>query len=229
MNNMDNVFRRLRKEKNPSEMEDYKIKDLSKDLGIAQPKISELENGRRSASLAELQAYHKHFNVPYEYLLGESQSRYYSNMALSSELGLTGDSIEFLKRTFRLFNDYDYDSSDRITPEGRMLRTINYLLEGWNSILWPIGQYLDSANCDADSVQIQYVPLKNPSGHVDDPDFIKRRFEVNGFNCQIKDQEYEIFCEMYLREINDLLRNQWKIIHDNYKKEHNTNEAPNTH
>lgn len=65
---MDNVFKKLRMEKNPNEMEDYKIKDLSKDIGIAAPKISELETGKRNASLSELKAYHKHFNVPYEYL-----------------------------------------------------------------------------------------------------------------------------------------------------------------
>lgn len=225
---MDNVFRKLRKEKNPNQMEDYKIKDLSKDLGIAAPKISELENGKRSASLSELQAYHKHFNVPYEYLLGESESRYYSNMALSSELGLTGDSIEFLKQTFRLFNGYKHNSSDRVTPEGRTLRTINFLLERWNPVLRLIGQYLDSANSDADSVQIQYVPFKNTSVDCDDPDFIKQRFGVNGFNCEVENQEYEIFCEMYLREINDALRNKWKIIHANYKKEHATKKAPDT-
>lgn len=222
---MDNVFRKLRKEKNPNQMEDYKIKDLSKDLGIAAPKISELENGKRSASLSELQAYHKHFNVPYEYLLGESESRYYSNMALSSELGLTGDSIEFLKETFRLFNGYKYNSSDRVTPEGRILRTINFLLENWNSVLWLIGQYLDSANCDADYVQLQYVPYRHTSTDNDNPDFTKQRFEVNGFNCEVESQKYDVFCDMYLREINDELRKRWKTIHDNYKKEHDTNKV----
>lgn len=50
-------------------MEDYKAKDLAKDLGIPAPKISELENNKRDASLTELKAYHKYFNVPYEYLL----------------------------------------------------------------------------------------------------------------------------------------------------------------
>ena len=61
-----NPFRELRKEKNPSLMEDYKAKDLAKDLGIPAPKISELENNKRDASLTELKAYHKYFNVPYE-------------------------------------------------------------------------------------------------------------------------------------------------------------------
>ena len=32
---MENVFKKLRMEKNPSEMEDFKGKDLAKELGIA--------------------------------------------------------------------------------------------------------------------------------------------------------------------------------------------------
>lgn len=153
-------------ELNPNDMEEYKAKDLSKNLGIAAPKISELEHGR-AVSLSELQAYHKYFNVPYEYLLGESNSRYYENMALSEELGLTGESIEHLKRTNKLFNSYTYNSSDRRTPEGTELRAINFLLETSRSTLFEIGMYLDSAMDDADCVQLQYVKF-NYSDNGDD-------------------------------------------------------------
>ena len=55
----ENRFKKLRMEKNPNIMEDFTAKDLSKEIGIAAPKISELENGRRNASLSELKAYHK--------------------------------------------------------------------------------------------------------------------------------------------------------------------------
>ena len=95
----ENRFKKLRMELNPNDMEEYKAKDLSKDLGIAAPKISELEHGR-AASLSELQAYHKFFNVPYEYLLGENDSRYYEHMTQSDELGLSGQSLEILKRAY---------------------------------------------------------------------------------------------------------------------------------
>lgn len=94
---MENRFRKLRMELNPNDMEEYKAKDLSKDLGIAAPKISELEHGR-AASLSELQAYHKYFNVPYEYLLGENDSRHYENMTASNEIGLNSESIETIKK-----------------------------------------------------------------------------------------------------------------------------------
>ena len=92
---MDNVFRKLRMTKNPSDMEDYKVKDLSTDLGIAAPKISELEHGR-NASLSELQKYHDYFHVPYEYLLGENESPYYEYMVASKELGLSGNAIKVI-------------------------------------------------------------------------------------------------------------------------------------
>lgn len=91
-----NPFRELRKEKNPSLMEDYKAKDLAKDLGIPAPKISEPENNKRDASLTELKAYHKYFNVPYEYLLKENNSRYYEYMQLSTDIGLSGTAIKTL-------------------------------------------------------------------------------------------------------------------------------------
>ena len=93
---MNNVFKSLRMTKNPSEFEDYKIKQLSLDLGISAPKISELEHGRK-ASLTELQAYHNYFKVPYEYLLGEVDSPHYEYMVASKDLGLNGESLKTLR------------------------------------------------------------------------------------------------------------------------------------
>ncbi|MGI6011749.1 MAG: helix-turn-helix domain-containing protein [Ruminococcus sp.] len=216
----ENRFRKLRMEKNPNAMEDFKIKDLAKEIGIAAPKISELENDRRRPSLSELQAYHNYFNVPYEYLLGENNSRYYENMTLSDEIGLTGDSIHHLKRIYKSFKSYPNDSEDRKTPEGRTLRTINYLLEEHNSILLNIGLYLDSALCDADIVQLQYVPLKflHNSMHLN----------INGFNCEIDEMDYKSFCENYIQKITAALRVQWEFIHAHYQKQHTSKIAPDT-
>lgn len=92
----DNIFKKLRLEKNSEDMKDYTQKELSKDLGIAAAKICELEKGRKP-SLTELQAYHKHFNAPYEYLLGENKSRHYENMAISEEMGLSSEAINRIK------------------------------------------------------------------------------------------------------------------------------------
>lgn len=93
----ENVFKKLRFEKNSDDMKDYTQKKLSKDLGIAAAKICELEKGRKP-SLTELQAYHKHFNTPYEYLLGESKSRHYQNMTVTKEIGLSSEAIEKIKK-----------------------------------------------------------------------------------------------------------------------------------
>lgn len=218
----ENRFRKLRMELNPNDMEEYKAKDLSKELGIAPPKISELEHGR-AASLSELQAYHKFFNVPYEYLLGESKSRYYENMALSEELGLTGGAIEHLKQTYKLFNKYTYNSSDRKTPEGTELRAINFLLEISHSALFEIGTYLDSALDNSDCVQLQYVKF-NYSDMSNDTSRIER---INTGHCNVEHQDYDEFCEVYLSNIVKTLRDWWKKLHDNYLKE-NPRKTPDT-
>ena len=221
---MDNVFKKLRMEKNPNEMEDYKIKDLSKDIGIAAPKISELETGKRNASLSELKAYHKHFNVPYEYLLGESNSRYYENMALSEELGLTGDAIEKLKQLYKKvkrFSRYHDDSSNRKDSWETQLRAINFLIETNHEILWEIGKYLDSALNDITFVQLQYVSISFSN----DGNLASERLKTG--HCDLEHQDYSEFCEVYLRNIQKYLRDWWKRLHDNYLKE-NPRKTPDT-
>ncbi len=57
----------LRKEKGYTKQSEF-----ASAIGLQAPKISELENGRREMTLTELKVYHKHFNVSYEYLLGEA-------------------------------------------------------------------------------------------------------------------------------------------------------------
>ncbi|MCB6547090.1 helix-turn-helix domain-containing protein [Blautia glucerasea] len=208
-----NPFRELRKEKNPSLMEDYKAKDLAKDLGIPAPKISELENNKRSASLTELKAYHKYFNVPYEYLLGENDSRYYQNMALSDELGLNGTSIEYLKRLTKCLNhDYDTDS-----VEYQILRALNYLLDPSTSILSELSRFLNSALNDIDTVQTQYVGIKYDFEKHTLP--IVNKISPYADNFGLDNINYQQFCEMRLQKIILELRNEWEMLHNNYLKE----------
>lgn len=52
--------------------ESISIKDFADEIGLSAPRISELENNKREMSLTELKAYHKYFNVSFEYLLGET-------------------------------------------------------------------------------------------------------------------------------------------------------------
>lgn len=95
--NQENPFKALRESKNPNEMEDYKAKDLAKDLGISTSRISDLETGERKPTLSQLKKYHDYFKVPYEYLLGENPSQYYEYMVASKELGLSGKAIKIIK------------------------------------------------------------------------------------------------------------------------------------
>ena len=116
---MDNVFKTLRMKKNPNEMEDYKVKDLAAVLGISAPKISELEHGR-NASLSELRKYHDYFHVPYEYLLGESESPYYEYMVASKEIGLSGETIKTIQK---------------LTQNETFARLLNIIIEKYMSAL----------------------------------------------------------------------------------------------
>lgn len=173
---MENRFKKLRMELNPNDMEEYKAKDLSKDLGIAAPKISELEHGR-TASLSELQAYHKYFNVPYEYLLGENDSRHYENMTASEEIGLNSESIETIKKITqdsvlkRLLNTF----IDRYMVE--LLREISrgtYYVEVTNSnIIDGSGKsyenycnYYKDIQIAADKAKEALQDVTNQTGHI---------------------------------------------------------------
>lgn len=213
----ENRFKKLRMELNPNDMEEYKAKDLSKDLGIAAPKISELEHGR-AASLSELQAYHKFFNVPYEYLLGENDSRYYEHMTQSDELGLSGQSLEILKRAYKRFKRIEGKTlntqpQDR-NPDGILLRTLNYMIED-ERLLHDIGNYLESAQRVMHEVQVQYVGINIPDSSSDQ----QRTELIKRGNCELFHESYEEFCDIYLNGIIKKLRRYWKRIHESYEKE----------
>lgn len=214
-----NRFKKLRMEKNPNEMEDFKIKDLAKEIRIAAPKISELENDRRKASLSELQAYHRYFNVPYEYLLGENDSRYYENMAQSDELGLSGQSLEILKCAYKRFKGIEGKTlntqpQDR-DPDGILLRTVNYMIED-KQLLYEIGNYLESAQRVMYAVQVQYVGINIPDYSSDQ----QRTELIKRGKCELFHETYEEFCDTYLSSIIKKLRRYWKQIHESYEKEH---------
>lgn len=108
-----NVFKMLREEENLTQQE------LGKQIELSYRVISGLETGG-SVSLESLKAYHKRFNVPYEYLLGESTNRHYENQTLERELGLTERAIEVLK--------YLKDLSKEEPEYKLILQSINYLL-----------------------------------------------------------------------------------------------------
>ncbi len=101
--NRKNKFYQLRHELyNDETKREYPIKKLSKEIGIAAPKISELELDTRNATLTELIAYNKRFNVPIDYLLGITDSRTYESTGISFATGLSDRSIQVLKEWNKL-------------------------------------------------------------------------------------------------------------------------------
>lgn len=172
----ENRFKKLRMELNPNEMEEYKAKDLSKELGISRPKISELEHGR-AASLSELQAYHKYFDVPYEYLLGENDSRHYENMAISDELGLSSEAIktikkitqnDTLKRLLNIFIEkYMYKLLDNISDGVYYMEIYNENFEsGHATVNENLTNYNKSLNETQDMAMEILQNISEKTGHV---------------------------------------------------------------
>lgn len=173
---MENRFKKLRMELNPNDLEEYKAKDLSKDLGIAAPKISELEHGR-AASLSELQAYHKYFNVPYEYLLGENDSRRYENMTVSEEMGLSSEAIEtikkiskdtILKRLLNIFIEKYIIGLLREISYGTYYIEITHhaIIDGTGSALQNYSNYYKDVNQAEDKAKEVLQEVTNQTGHI---------------------------------------------------------------
>ncbi len=94
-----------------------KKKELAKELGICESRMSQIENGDKKPSIKELIAYHKYFNVPVDYLLGFTDSKQYENVSTSRELGLSDKAIEVLK---------EWNSKN---PEENFTFILNYILE----------------------------------------------------------------------------------------------------
>lgn len=89
-------FRALREELDTIKR-DCTQDELAKKIHISKPQISELENGKRLPSISELKVYHRYFNVPMEYLLGELDCRDYEYLEKSTQTGLSDKTIKRLK------------------------------------------------------------------------------------------------------------------------------------
>lgn len=72
-------------------------RELAKKLNISHVSIGQYESGVRSLTVKALSAYHRFFDVSYEYLLGESDSKKNVNLKVQKELGLSDEAIAVLK------------------------------------------------------------------------------------------------------------------------------------
>lgn len=72
-------------------------RELAKKLNISHVSIGQYESGERNLTVKALSAYHRFFDVSYEYLLGESNSKKTVNIKVQKELGLSDEAIAVLK------------------------------------------------------------------------------------------------------------------------------------
>lgn len=103
-----NIFERLRMEKTERPAVERGVgkkvdiskwltqTELAKKLNISQQTVAKAESGEEP-SLNTIKAYHNHFNVPYNTLLGESDSLLEENVKINQELGLSDESIAVIK------------------------------------------------------------------------------------------------------------------------------------
>ena len=60
-------------------------------------RIFEIESASAQPSIRDMKLYHDYFKVPYEYLLGETNSLNYENMVIGKDLGLSDEVINAFK------------------------------------------------------------------------------------------------------------------------------------
>lgn len=94
--NLGELYKKLRFTVKTDLGETISIKDFAVKIGLAAPRISELENNKREMSLTELKAYHKFFNVSFEYLLGETDVPS-ANEDIQTACKVTGLSVQAIK------------------------------------------------------------------------------------------------------------------------------------
>lgn len=126
---------------------------LAKLIHINKPQISELENGKRPPSMNELKAYSRFFKVPMEYLLGESNSKYYENIPINKTLGLTDNSIEQIKKI------YNWSIEDFKDKKYSPMSILNYILSYKNGqlgfLLAEIIEYLQLNEKEFEGIDIR--------------------------------------------------------------------------
>lgn len=80
-------------------------------------RICDIENATVQPSIEDMKLYHNFFKVPYEFLLGETNSKRYENMAIAKELGLSDAVINVLR------------SWQNEQPKRNLVEVLNYIFE----------------------------------------------------------------------------------------------------
>lgn len=92
-------------------------------VGVKRQTVAQWKDGKTVPDAYNLQRLHQFFNVTYEYLMGESESRVYENLALADSLGLSDDAIRNIQQ-LKEGNPNDKPEQDAYAPLPRILSEI---------------------------------------------------------------------------------------------------------
>lgn len=95
-------YKRLRTDKGLTQ------KELAKALNIVHSTISDIEKSKNPPTIEQLQAYHKYFNVSYEYLLGETKAQSLDIQMICEYTGLSENAVEKLHEFYTVEYGHRY-------------------------------------------------------------------------------------------------------------------------
>ena len=85
-------------------------------VGVTRQAVAQWKDGKSIPDMYNFKRTAEFFKVPYEYLLGDTDSKVHENMALESSLGLSDDAIETLQG-IKEFSGHDDEAKYISTPE----------------------------------------------------------------------------------------------------------------
>jgi transcriptional regulator with XRE-family HTH domain len=92
-------------------------------VGVKRQTVAQWKDGKTVPDAYNLQRLHQFFNVTYEYLMGESESRQHENLALADSLGLSDDAIWIIQQ-LKEGNPNNKPEQDAYAPLPRILSEI---------------------------------------------------------------------------------------------------------
>ena len=85
-------------------------------VGVTRQAVAQWKDGKTIPDMYNFKRIAEFFNIPYEYLLGDTDSKVHENMALADSLGLSDDAIETLEG-IKEFSQHDDEAKYISTPE----------------------------------------------------------------------------------------------------------------
>ncbi|SEV81557.1 helix-turn-helix domain-containing protein [[Clostridium] fimetarium] len=149
-------FRKLREDTETNDSGCISQRTLAAEIGLMYSRISNLESeeGIDEPSVKDLMAYHKKFNVPYEYLLGESNNIEYQNMKISKELGLSDGAINNITKLNEAMAPHASDYINKILESETLSWLIDDILKYIDATLKSEGSFKNSNTCsDKDALK----------------------------------------------------------------------------